>query len=465
MPIPKPCALFLPVLLALCPLIGAQDGLTVDGVESVDGSNWAAAKLNFEPESPYPGQTVRVSVDVLLRDELLDTSLLQLFRRELDLQIQLRFPAIETHSLESLTAGDANGLRYALGNAIGSMQASGKTQYKDAPARAYRASWSLVAERPGDLTFQGPQLRFAYTSGFRPDTLAGSVAMDRIEAVVQAEDHVLTVRDFPEAGRPLAFRGDLGPVELVPCMSEQRIQVGRPFLWGMLVRDCERRTTSARPSFPQTSDFVLEETSSGPIEGGVSMSYLLRPTQSGPLRMPVLKVAYFDPRMSAYGLAESSSSVIQVEEANRGSISAPNSEQGQPPTEPGSGTSSQPWPERLALPLAAVLLVILWRRRTRRKRPPENTGSVPDNPLPGTPLAHLRDALQARLGKSPAEFTNDGLARSLRASGLQDELAQAAANLFESLDGERFGGPALQDPEAQVQALLERVNSSGPDRQ
>lgn len=461
MPTPKPAALLGPVLLALSPLIGAQDGLTVDGVESVDGSSWASTELHFEPESPYPGQLVRVSVDVLLRNDLLEGSLLQLFRRELDLQIQLRFPALETLALEPLAADQATGLRYALGNAIGRMQPIGMGRHQDSPAKAYRASWTLLAERPGDLNFQGPQLRFAYTSGYRADTLAGSVAVDRIEAVVQAEDRVLTVRDFPEAGRPLAFSGDLGPVELLSCMTEQRIQVGRTFTWGMRVRDCELPTTSVQPSFPQTPSFVLESSRSSPFDGGLMMSFILRPTQAGQFRLPVLSVAYFDPRKGTYGLAQSTTTLIQVEPGSRGSVSAPSSGQDSPLADSDAGTLTAPWPERLALPLAGVLLAILWFRRTRRKRPQTSAGSGPSNPAPGTPLAHLRDALQARLGKSPAALTNDELARSLTAAGLTPELAQVAASLFESLDGERFGGPALQDPEAQVQAFLKRVSSSG----
>ncbi|MFT7677565.1 MAG: MYXO-CTERM domain-containing protein, partial [Planctomycetota bacterium] len=398
--------------------------------------------------------------DVVLRDDLLNGSLLQLFRRELDLQIQLRFPALEEMSLEVITTDESTGLRYALDTTIGLMQPTGATEHAGFPASGYRASWTLSAERPGALNLQGLQLRFAYTSGFRADTLAGSVAMDRLEAVVHAADGQLQVRDFPEAGRPLEFRGDLGPLTLQVCVPERDFRMGRAFILPVLVQAPGHSMSSAKPSFPRTPDFTCESVTNQQTEAGATVGYLLTPTRSGQLTIPALSLAYFDPGRETYGLAEGAPTIIQVSEIGDDSVSAPGPDQEPAAPGPLQKPESAPWAERLALPLAAVLALVLWRRRASRNGESSPAATDTDHKPSGTPLAHLREALEARINQGPASLTNDELVRQLQASGLPAGLAQAAASMFESLDGERFGGPALADPEAQVQGLLERINQA-----
>lgn len=422
----------------------AQDGLTVDGVPAIDGSDLASVWLEAQPAAPYPGQAVELAVFVELDQRLIDGSLLQLFRRELDLEVQLRFPAREGWEPAEPRAG---GLRYALDDEVARIAAWGEsTETKG----RYRATWRRTLENSGDYSVPGPLLRFAYTTGFRSDLLAGSVPTDRVEAYVQAPTIGLTVVDFPEDERPPEFRGDLGRFALEAVPPGDVLQVGQPFQLAVLVRPLDDEPAPV-PPFPPAPDLRLLDTQSRLQGDSRLVTWTAEPVMPGTLRLPPVVLASFDPVGASYV-------VTSTEPATREVLPA-SAESGEGPLE-GFGSSSR---TNNALALCAALMLVIciywWRTRSQATRLRQSQPQV----VVTEATAHdqVLGALALRLGCTPAAVGGPGLARRLVDAGVDATAATRAAELFHALESERFGGPDIPTQAVDLGEVLRELRIPG----
>lgn len=420
-----------------------QDGLTVDGVPAVDGSELAQVRLEARPSAPYPGQPVELAVYVELEPALAEGSLLQLFRRELDLEIQLRFPGRGGWEPAHPRSG---GLRYALDDEVARIASWGDAE----PRRSYRATWTRVFGAPGPAVVPGPLLRFAYTTGFRADLLAGSVPTDRVEAYSQAPTLTIQVADFPEEGRPPEFRGDLGRFELEAAPSDEDLCLGEPFRLAVLVRPLDDDPPPI-PPFPPAPDLRLLDTHS--ISQGTArlVTWTAEPLHPGTLRVPAVVLASFDPVMGEYALARTEPVMHEVRDPTGG-----------PQGEAGGGPGAAP-KGLLVLGAAALgaLGLLWWLRRSAAP----NTNEPQVVVTQATAHDQVLGALAARLGCAPAAVARPDLARRLVDAGVDAEAAQRAAELFHALEAERYGGPETPglsaDPAVDLSEVLRELRILG----
>lgn len=431
----------LSLALALC--AWAQDGLTVDGVRAVDGSELAQVRLEAQPSAPYPGQQVELAVFVELDQDLAEGSLLQLFRRELDLELQLRFPGRKGWQAAEPRSG---GLRYALDEEMARMALWGEGE----PRRQYRATWRRTFESPGPVVVLGPLLRFAYTTGFRADLLAGSVPTDRIEAYSQAPSILIDVRDFPEEGRPPEFRGDLGRFELESVPVRQDLRLGESFHLAVLVRPLDDDPAPV-PPFPRAPDLRLLDTQSR-LQGDARMvTWTAEPLHAGAVRLPAVVLASFDPIAGKYVLASTDPTMRDVQ--------------------PGVGAAAEGGMEGLgskgtttnALALVAAIVLVLSIYWWRTRRVARNQGQREPQVVVTQATAHdqVLGALAARLGCTPAAVAHPDLARRLVDAGVDATAAQRAAELFHSLEAERFGGPDASPQAVDLTEVLRELRIPG----
>ncbi len=425
-------------------ILPAQDGLTVDGVAAVDGSDLAKIHLEVQPAAPFPGQSVELAVFVELDQRLTDGALLDLFRRELDLEVQLRFPALEGWDPAEPRSG---GLRYALDDEVARIAPWGESTE---PMGRYRATWRRTLESPGDYPIPGPLLRFAYTTGFRADLLAGSVPNDRVEAYVQAPTLTVSVSDFPEAERPPEFRGDLGRFTLETVPPSDVLQVGQTFQLAVLVRPLDDEPAPV-PPFPPAPDLRLLDTQSI-IQGDSRLvTWTAEPMMPGMLRLPPIVLASFDPVSATYVVASTESATCEV--------LPPSNDLGAGPHENfGSAGRTN---NVLALCAAMILVVCIYWWRTRSHAARLRQGQPKVVLAQATAHDQVLGALAARLGCTHAAVAGPGLARRLVDAGVDSTAATRAAELFHALESERFGGPDVPERVVDLGEVLRELRIPG----
>ncbi len=325
----------------------------------------------------------------------------------------------------------------------------------------------------------------------------------------KSKEITVEVMPLPVDGRPPGFESaNVGHYELSSSVDRTAVKAGEAVTWKVTVRGTGNIRNVRLPPLQQMTDKldgfrVYEPTTKETIEPGDEIhgqkvyTYLLLPQKGGPLSVPAVELAYFDPTTAKYAVAKSTPITLTVE----GDPTKVESASPANPTENVLGQQIRPIRNRasvrssvgdrlfrgrigivmLAVPPGAWLLVLVGdalrrrlgretagskRRRARRSarrrlRVAEYHIKVQrPSAFFGECARTLYEHLEYRLGNKVEAFTLGELREYLIAREFDRETVEATVKELENCDFARFA-PSASGP-GEMRAALRRVRALLP---
>jgi len=129
-------------------------------------------------------------------------------------------------------------------------------------------------------------------------------------AVMRADDVTLHVKPLPLGGQPAGFSGAVGVIDLRASVDASDARVGEPVVLTVRVRGRGNVKLWPRPEvvipgavLVPAGERVTADTSGQYVRGTKEFDWLVTPEREGPLAVPVVEYAYFDPYDASYRIA------------------------------------------------------------------------------------------------------------------------------------------------------------------
>ena len=318
---------------------------------------------------------------------------------------------------------------------------------------AHQAAFPLA---PGRIVLPPATLQYAEPSSF-----------GREEPFSLRSDTVLvTALPLPRAGETAAGQGTVGQgLTLRLDADPPTFGVGEPIAVTATIAGAGNVALWPEPAIRWPAGFraypgetaMRIEPRDGRIAGTKTFHYLVVPDSAGSFVMPEVRYRYFDLATGDYATATLPPRTLAVAPGLE-----PRAARALPPLAPGRTAA---WPDELARGLVPwgwlALLVgpplVAWLWRRRRVTVPV-AGAVP-GPVPLTRLGRMERAFHAVLAShvpDPRSRDGDGLARALRATGVDSAVAAHVMRLRDRLRASRYGPRGAGDA-AELAAELEQV--------
>lgn len=450
------------------------------------GDAHAFVALTAEPPEVHVHEPFQLTITIGCDRAFFDASVVQVFRRRLDVPVEIHAPALDAppdaEVVHGGTAAGDSGPTLALNGGIVRASPGEDVLRNGRPFRILVIERILVPERSGDLRIGAPTARFAVATGFRDDLIGGRVPVGLRPALVAGAPLVVPVRALPEEGRPEGYAGAVGRFRVEAAAEPASVAAGETVRLRLRVFAEGPAGSLGVPPFPATEGFHVlgaraEEGSDPQVRTFV---YEVVPLRADLPELPPVPFAFFDPGPpAAYRVVRTRAIPIDVTPA-AGDTGAR-----------GTGESGRDGEERLdirplrrstarhrvsttfllaalLLPFVPALLLRAWlRAREQARLHPEiirarRAASVfaerllaPD----ADPAAALVEYLAARLRCPDSAVIGPDLPERLRRTGLPDILAARTAELLDALTTARFGGAARPDAIASARAIVAAIEA------
>ena len=484
-------------LLLLC-VGGGQDvgTLPVDGARDVTAEEHAFLELETPRDTYFVHEPIRLRLRFGVDGRFLRANMIQLFRRHLDVPVQVQAPWLRdlpgTRALEPSTPGEegeTGGARTLLSFALD----DGLVEAAQVPDRVedsrrftvLEIERSYLPERPGELVIPAPLLRFAYATRFEEDFLGGRVAADRRDAAVYGRSLTLTILALPEEGRPPEFTGAVGDFSVRAEAEPRDPQVGGIFKLALHIQGEGNLDFLDPPRLDLLEDFHVYGKIDDKSEGRRTVTYDLAARRDDVMQVPSIAFTFFDPNpLAGYRTVRTEPIPLEVRPL-------PESARREPPGDDARGVvpgvndifemksvAALPptgAPRSPSTALAAVVLLSPWllalclltwlRGHARSQIDPDHAraraAAVAFRARAGQPGTDVAEAfaefLAARLGCAPAAVIAPDLPARLEAAGVPTHLAGRAATLLDGLVAARYGGSPSAGGAAAVRALVDEL--------
>jgi len=336
--------------------------VTALGVSAQDetAKGYAFIETVLPARAPFVGEVFTVRLRAGVDVDVLEGNLVQLFRRPLDVPVQLDHPWFDgtperprVLGAAAPPAGTAETL-VALGAEPRSTTRALERGRDGRRFAVLEFTRSFLAEDAGELECPAPRLAFAYALEFRDDLVAGRVPVDRHDAFVLGAASALTVRAVPEEGRPFTFTGAVGALELRAEAAPARVRVGETVTLVVAIEGTAPAATYALPRLDRFPGFEVQsraEQDSGATERRVTLELVA--VSAGRHTLPAIELAAFDPEAARFVEHRTEPFSVEV-------VGEPTSGPPAPPP-----AASGPRPSVIAMGAVAALIAVLWLRRRR----------------------------------------------------------------------------------------------------
>lgn len=163
----------------------------------------------------YVGELLRLEVRFGFDAEFLENALIPLFRRQLDVPVQLEADWLDEPDAQELArafggtppedaVSVARNDRVAHARRLPDRVVSGRT------FRVFALDVLRIEGAPGVLRLGGPRLVYAHAAAFRDDFVHGRTPTERRDGYVVGPDVEIAIDALPASGRPDAFSGAVG---------------------------------------------------------------------------------------------------------------------------------------------------------------------------------------------------------------------------------------------------------------
>lgn len=279
------------------------------GANDENGDEHAFVEISTPRDTYFVQERIELRVRLGVETRFLQTSLVQLFPQRLDVPVQLSAPwiqdlpdlrgAIALPDEVEKPVGGARRSSFALDERV--VEAA-RVQDRLVDGRSFTVleiEKSFLPTSAGELTFEGPLLRFAYAIRFDEGSLNGRVALDRRDAVVHGESLKLRIEPLPEAGRPIEFTGAVGSFTVQAQADRYVLTVGESFVLTLRIEGDGNLESFEAPRLSELAGFHVEGTLDAKGPTLRTLTYHLAPLREDVKEVPPIAFAYFDPHAPA----------------------------------------------------------------------------------------------------------------------------------------------------------------------
>lgn len=182
-------------------------------------------------------------------------------------------------------------------------------------------AWALFPTRAGDLEIGPGQVvcQVPASRGRSRDPFSGFFGrFDAQNVPLTTEPVRVRVLSLPEAGRPPGFSGSVGDYGVSAGIDPPEVRQGEPFTLTLTVSGTGHIQTIGQPAWPawngvrvyDSGEAVSVSVREDRLAGEKSFKQVLVPERAGPLDLPAVRFAYFDPQSRRY--VESASDPITL---------------------------------------------------------------------------------------------------------------------------------------------------------
>lgn len=459
----------------------------------------AQVEIVLKPERCVVGEVVEVTLLVRYLPDFFDAHGATLFRRPLDLEVQLTAPWLNALEGAAVLSSDALGVnvgpgdwvRLAINGEVASLPRSGPVEKDGRSWSVLTARCRILPKKAGAMELAAPVLKYAYAERIEENLMGERTASASTPVTIEGTSATLTVEAPPAEGQPDGFGGAVGTFSVEARVETPEVEVNQPFELTLVVTGEGNLGLIEQPRLPEMLGIHVygakEDPSEEPMPARRVIRYEVAVTAGGINKIPAIPFAYFDP---ATGYQEARTAPIALRVA--GGEAAPAPAQDMPAAQPTTTTREErddrpPPLAFLGLAILAGLLVIgggvamLIKLRPRATPPPpvRRVGMPPIKPKPTPPPprpspqaaeqalraavdggdddARFRgfvDLLAAHLGCGPGSVVDGALAEHLRAAGVADDLATEAGATMDAMVEARYGAGAAPTLDA---TLVDRL--------
>jgi len=454
--------------------------LAPEAARDIDPDDVAFVELETARDSYFVGEPFVVRVRFGFERTFAEEHLAPIFRRALDVPAQ-----IEASWLGELPGAEAVGAfvpasesearsfasdaarSFALGDDVGTAALRDESR-AGAPFTVLAFERAYVAERAGPLTVPGPALRFAWAEAFDEGFFGDRTARDVHEARVDAPPSTLSIRGWPEEGRPFGFGGAIGTFDVAVSVEPRELAIGETLSVELAITGTGNFGRFEPPRF-EPEGFRLRGTRVETGRSELRVHYDLTPLEPAD-ELPPVELVALRPN-GTYERVRSSAVALDVRAASRPAADAPPGGAPSPVRSvPGerSRRASRLEPLLLggaALSVVAAVLWIVLVRRARAGRPEPRAAAARAELMrrldaraePAELALPFAEYLSAWLGCTSQQVVTGDLEGRLTAAGTAPDLAVRCARLVERLVGARYGGPVPPDAHERVRSLVSEL--------
>lgn len=491
-------------MLAVC---GWLCSLALWGQEPSTAAELGQAAARLEVEIPqrklYQGERIPVSIRLLYDREIFQNQVQPLFRRSLDLQVQLLIPwwegleSSEGNPSELPQAGllpeteaspvPDRGLRMVVNDAVWQAEVFADQILDGRRFGQIGLNRTFLLQGEGELPWQALQLRFSLATEFEESFLHGKIAT--VTETIQLEHAMppLTVWALPEAGRPKDFSGAVGQMQMKVWTEERSVVLGTTFSLWVEISGQGSMTSWPPMELPEMAGFhQFGRLQSHPPDRRL-IRFELAAISLDVEEIPPISFAYFDPTPPAsYRRVQSPAIPLRIipVDPHRDQVATDFAERkssipgwenlfdlkdrSQEETAGSKSTSFWEWPA-LALPwmLGLTLHRALTARERRRRYPEWFRARRAFSRLQkavarsqGEPHRHFQSYLAAKLRVPDAAVLSQDLHQQLEQAGLSKALAEEVAACLLQWTAGRYGGEISHRNSKVLLALAEKVEEA-----
>lgn len=482
--------------LNLCPWVslGAQQTPMSNGM----GEEYAFLEMVTPRDTYFVQEPIRLQLRFGFDARFFQANVIQLFRRHLDVPVQLRASWLEdlpgTVVLEGDTeapddVGDRERRSFALNDGLAEAVRV-EDRFKDGRRfTVLEIERNYLPTRPGELKIPEPLLGFAFATRYREDLVGGRVPEDRNDAVVRGEGLILRILALPEKQRPPEFTGAVGRLSVEAEADPCDLEVGEILKLVLRIEGEGNLGFFDPPRLDGLRGFHMFGRIEDKGRMHLTVTYDLVPLSEEVKEVPPIPFAFFDTDPPAgYRIVRTPSIPLEVRPLPDGERIEllTGDEVGR--TIPGvndifdlkpmaalsrGGASLSLSPALLAggllLPWLFALGLLYWLRvRERLLRDPDGVRARRAHAVfrsrvgsPGRDLAvTLAEFLAARLRCPSAAVISPDLSSRLATAGVPAELADRAATLLEDLVTARYGGGTAAGSVNDARTLVDELEGS-----
>ena len=314
---------------------------------------------------------------------------------------------------------------------------------------------ALFAVAPGRIRVPPARLSYALAAG-------ASYFSPEAQRSVQSNTVAFEAVAPPVQGRPAAWNGAVGSLRASARTSAATVRAGDALEYSLDLEGTGNVALLPRPPLQvpwaeviEAGDVAAADTGAAFVRGRRTFTWLLTPRTAGPVSVPALPYAYFDPAQGRYAVTTAPALPVRVEPGSSAAASVTTSRDDArgrnalPTIRTGWAGAAPPplatrpgfWVLLGLVPAPAALLWLAAGARARRGSP----HGAPRRHPPATGPAALRhevvQALGTRLGgrfaepASPAETV-----RALRRAGVTADTAQRLTRFLRDVNAAAYGG-------------------------
>ncbi len=148
----------------------------------------------------------------------------------------------------------------------------------------------------------------------------------REERILKPDPLTITVRPFPETGKPKSFNGAVGQFRLTASVDKTEVKQNEPVTLQLVLEGEGNIETLAKPPVPELKAFKIYEGDSSTellkqgtgtaIGGRKTFEIIFIPAESGEMAIPQLEFSFFDPQKQTYQTLHSQAFPLKVAPSN-----------------------------------------------------------------------------------------------------------------------------------------------------